>query len=306
MPEFQAVTGAFGFTGRYITRLLLNEGIKVVTLTSKPPHLNPFGDQVVVYPYHFDRPNALAASLRNVDTLYNTYWVRFNYRDITYERAIANTYKLIEAASKAGVRRFVHISITNPSLDSPFPYFRGKALVEQAIQQSGLSFAILRPSVIFSDQDILLNNIAYFLRRFPIFIIPGSGQYALQPVYVEDLARLAIAAANSNENLILDAIGPERFTFNELVNLIATNVHSRAKILHLPPYLTLMFARLLKVIVKDVVLTRDELAGLMAGLLISDQPPSAQTSYRQWLAKNVDHYGVSYASELKRHYQRTT
>lgn len=302
MSDIHAVTGAFGFTGRHIAHRLLGQGKKVITLTGKPSHLNPFGDQVKAYPYHFDQPDALTACLRGVDTLYNTYWVRFEYRDITYERAVTNTYRLLEAARRAGVRRIVHVSITNPSLGSPFPYFRGKAIVEEAIRQSGLSFAILRPAVIFGHQDVLINNIAYFLRRLLIFAIPGSGQYSLQPIYVEDLADLAISLAQADNNLIVDAVGPEQFTFNELVRLIAGSVHSRARIVHLPPTLSFVLSMFLGLLVQDVVLTRDELGGLMANLLVSDQPPIGRTSFRQWLIENAADYGIAYASELKRHF----
>jgi len=304
MSEIHAVTGAFGFTGKYIAQRLLSLGKKVITLTGKPSHLNPFGDQVKAYPYHFDQTDVLTDILQGVDTLYNTYWVRFNFGDITYDRAIANTYRLLEAARMAGVRRIVHISITNPTLDSPFPYFRGKAIIEQAIRESGLSFAILRPTVIFGHGDILLNNITYFLRRLPLFVIPGTGQYRLQPIYIEDLARLALSAAQSEENLILDAVGPEIFTFEELVRLIARVINSHARLVHMPPFLALVLSQWLGLVLRDVVLTRDELAGLMAELLISKDPPTGQTSFGQWLSENAATYGKSYTSELRKHYRR--
>ena len=88
----------------------------------------------------------------------------------------------------------MHISITNPSLDSPLPYFRGKAILEKEIRASGISHAIVRPTVLFGKEDILINNITYLLRRLPVFAIPGSGDYRLQPIYVEDLAEIAVEA----------------------------------------------------------------------------------------------------------------
>ena len=300
-----AVTGAFGYTGKYITRCLLAAGQNVITLTGNPDRPNEFGGRVRAYPFSFTHPEALAASLEGVHTLYNTYWVRFNYGGTTYDKAVQNTLTLIQVARAAGVRRIVHVSITNPSLDSPLPYFRGKALLEQAILSSGLSYAILRPTVLFGLEDILINNIAYLLRRFPVFAIPGSGSYCLQPIFVEDMARLAVSAGASPENLVCDTVGPEVFSFNELVRLIARQLDSRALILHLPGGLALSLSRLVSVFMRDVVLTRDEMDGLSRDLLVSSEEPLGQTRFSEWLAKNRDSLGRQYASELARHYRHS-
>jgi NADH dehydrogenase len=192
--ELHVVTGAFGYTGKYITRRLLAKGVRVKTLTGHPDRENSFGDQVTVAPFNFDDPVALAESLRGATTLYNTYWVRFEHGDATFAKAVENTKTLIAAAGEAGVSRIVHVSITNPSPDSALPYFKGKALLEEAIIQSGLSYAIIRPTVIFGLEDILVNNIAWILRRFPVFAVPGGGGYRLQPIYVEDMADIAVSA----------------------------------------------------------------------------------------------------------------
>jgi NADH dehydrogenase len=300
-----AVTGAFGYTGKYITRCLLAAGQTVITLTGSPDRPNEFGGRVRAYPFNFTQLEALSASLEGVHTLYNTYWVRFNYGQTTYDKAVQNTLALIQAARAAGVRRIVHVSITNPSLDSPLPYFRGKALLEQAILSSGLSYAILRPTVLFGLEDILINNIAYLLRRSPVFAIPGSGSYCLQPIFVEDMASLAVFAGASPENLICDTVGPEIFSFNELIRLIAGQLDSRAMILHLPERLALTLSRLVSKIMRDVVLTRDELDGLSRDLLVSSDAPLGQTRFSEWLAMNRDSLGRQYASELARHYRET-
>ncbi|MGH2581061.1 MAG: SDR family oxidoreductase, partial [Actinomycetota bacterium] len=192
MPEVDVVTGAFGYTGRYITARLLESGRSVRTLTGHPNRPNPFGDRVAVAAFDFEDRRKLAGHLRGATTLYNTYWVRFPRGDVTFERAVAISETLIHAARDAGVRRIVHVSITNPSEDSPFPYFRGKATVERMIRDSGLGYAIVRPTVIFGREDILINNIAYILRRVPIFGIPGSGSYRLRPVSVEDVADICV------------------------------------------------------------------------------------------------------------------
>ena len=302
-PEVNVITGAFSYTGKYITRRLLAMGKAVRTLTGHPDNPNPFGDQVRVFPFNFDKPEELVMSLQGATTLYNTYWIRFSHGSVTFDRAVKNTKILIKAAREAGVQRIVHVSITNPAKTSRLPYFRGKAILEQAIIDSGLSYAIIRPTVIFGAADILINNIAWLLRHFPVFPIFGSGEYCLQPIYVEDMADLVINAGQQEGNLVLDAAGPDIFTFEELVRLIADKLHRRVMIIHANPGLAFYAAKLIEPVVGDVLITRDEIAGLMANLLISQKPPTGHTHLGNWLEQNVDSIGKKYASELNRHYR---
>ena len=297
------VTGAFGYTGKYITQRLLSMGKPVKTLTGHPNRPNPFGEQIGVAPLSFDDPVALVDNLQGAEVLYNTYWIRFTRGQVTFDKAIENTRTLIKAAENAGVRRIVHVSITNASANSPLPYFRGKGLLEEAITSSRLSYAIVRPTVIFGNEDILINNIAWFLRRFPVFPIFGSGSYRVQPIFVEDVAEIAVSAAHQSDNVTIDATGPETFTFEGLIRLIATKVGSSARLIHVRPWLALFLSRLTGYVVRDVVLTRDEIEGLMANLLISEGPPMGQTRLSDWLEQNMGLIGVSYASELSRHYR---
>ncbi len=298
------VTGAFGYTGKYITRRLLAMGKRVRTLTAHPNRGNEFGGQVEVAPFDFANPAALVNSLRGAECLFNSYWVRFDHGDSTFERAVENSRMLFAAAKDADVGKIVHIIITNPSLDSPLPYFRGKAEVERALQQSGLRYAILRPTVIFGDEGILINNIAWLVRHLPIFAVPGDGTYRLQPVFVEDVAELAIRAASEAGDSVSDAVGPEIYSFDELVRLIAHCVGSRTRLVHVPPRAALALSEFVGLFVGDRVLTREEVDGLMAGLLVSSTPPTAETQLSSWLAANAYDLGVAYFSEIARHYAR--
>lgn len=302
--ELNVVTGAFGYTGRYITQRLLSAGREVRTLTGHPERANPFRDRLSVAPFNFENPAELVNSLRGAAILHNTYWVRFPHRRIGFDTAVENTKTLIKAAQEAGVQRIVQISITNPCEDSPLPYFSGKAAVEKAVVDSGLPYAIVRPSVIFGGEDILINNIAWLLRRFPVFAVPGSGDYRLQPVSVDDVAEIAIDAARAQGNIVVDAVGPEVYTFNELVALLARAVGSRARIIHLSRGFAFLLSKLIGLLVRDVVLTRDEVEGLMSDLLVSRRPPLGRTLLSGWLRDNRDRLGARYASELDRHYRR--
>lgn len=299
-----AVTGAFGYSGKYIAQKLLARGRTVMTLTNSTDRANAFGGQIRAVPFNFDKPAALAESLRGVDVLYNTYWVRFNHRLFKHADAVQNTLALFDAAQRAGVRRIVHISITNPSEDSPLEYFSGKARLERALIESGLSYAILRPTVLFGKEDILINNIAWALRHFPAFGLFGTGDYKLQPIYVEDLAELAVQQGESNANAIINAIGPETFTYRALAQRIAQLIGVRRLIVPLPPMLTYAVGKLISVFTQDVMITREEIAGLMANLLYVNTPPTGTTKLTDWISKHADTLGRHYTSELARRRDR--
>ncbi len=301
--EINAITGAFGYTGKYITRRLLAMGKEVRTLTGHPDNPNPFGERVRVYPFNFDNFAELVQSLQGVTTFYNTYWIRFSHGTNTFESAVKNTQTLIRAAVEAGVQRIVHVSITNPVETSRFPYFRGKAMLEQDIINSGLSYTIVRPTVIFGDEDILINNIAWCLRHFPVFPIFGSGEYSLQPIYVEDMADLVVEGGQQQGNGIVDAVGPDIFTFEQLVRLIMEKLRKRVILTHVNPNAALSLAKLIEPFLGDVLITREEVFGLMANLLISHEPPTGHTRLGDWLEEHRANVGKKYASELARHYK---
>jgi NADH dehydrogenase len=301
-----AVTGAFGYSGKYITKRLLARGVPVITLTNSLNRKNPFGDDVRPYPFNFDHPDQLARQLIGVDVLYNTYWVRFNHKTFTHADAVENTLTLFDAAKGAGVRRIVHVSITNPSEDSPLEYFRGKARLERALIESTLSYAILRPTVLFGKEDILINNIAWVLRRFPVFGVFGDGAYKLQPIYVDDLASLAVEQGAQEGNAVIDAIGPETFTYRELVSTVGTIIARPRPILSMPPAVGYAAGWLVGKFVGDVVITREEIQGLMDGLLHVDSPPAGQTRLTEWATEYAPTLGCRYASELARRRNRRT
>ncbi len=297
-----AVTGVFSYSGKYIARRLLARGEEVVTLTNHPNRPEPFEGRVRAFPLDFANATSLTSSLRGIDVLVNTYWVRFDKGSNTQPLAVENTRRLVGAAVAAGVKRIVHISITNPSADSPLPYFWGKSANEKAVKESGMSYAILRPTVLFGTEDILINNIAWLLRRFPFFALPGDGSYRLQPVYVDDVAALAADAVYETGNSVRDAVGPDIFTFREMVELIGAKIGARRRLINFPPRLALASAQFLSLFVRDVMLTPEEVDGLMAGLLISDDPPLCKTKLGDWLEENKTSVGAKYASELQRHY----
>lgn len=300
-----AVTGAFGYSGKYITKRLLDRGHEVITLTNSPDRANPFAGRVKPYPFNFDKPEKLAQSLQGVSVLYNTYWVRFNHKMFQHADAVRNTERLFEAAKEANVERIVHISITNPSEDSPLEYFNGKARLERALTDSGISHAILRPTVLFGKEDILINNIAWALRRLSVFGVFGSGEYRLQPIYVDDMAAIAVEQGAKRDNVTIDAIGPETFTYIELVKFIGEMIGKKRPIISVPPPIGFFVGWVLGKWVGDVMITREEIKGLMADLLYVDSPPAGTTRLTDWIREHADSLGREYSSELARRIDKT-
>ncbi|MEI6032931.1 MAG: NAD(P)H-binding protein [Verrucomicrobiae bacterium] len=304
MNEIHAVTGAFGYSGRYIAGRLLEQGKTVITLTNSLSRESSLSGKVRAFPLSFGEPDKLEAALAGVDVLYNTYWVRFNHRMFTHAQAVENTLALFAAARRAGVRRVVHVSITNPAEDSPLEYFAGKARLERALQESGLTYAILRPTVLFGREDILINNIAWAVRRFPVFMLFGDGSYRLQPIHVDDLADLAAAEGMREGNSIINAIGPETFSYRELVEAVAAAVGCRRWLVGVPPGIGYLLGKLVGWFVRDTFITREEIRGLMAELLYVDAPPAGKTQLTAWMQRNSATLGRRYASELGRRRNR--
>jgi len=299
------ITGAYGYSGRYIAARLLAEGERVRTLTNSIRRANPFGGRVEAMPFHFDDQAALRQALEGASILYNTYWIRFDHNEFKQSSAVENTLKLFQAAKAAGVERIVHVSITNPSEESALPYFRGKAVLEQALKDLGVTYAILRPTVLFGSEDILVNNIAWALRRFPVFMLFGSGQYRLRPFYVDDLAKLAVDQGKERSNIVVDAVGPESFTYRQLVAEVATAIGKPRPILPMPPMLAFAAGWALGKVMGDVMITWDEVEGLMADLLWTPSPAAGPTKLSEWARAHAPTLGLHYASELARRRNRT-
>jgi uncharacterized protein YbjT (DUF2867 family) len=296
-----AVTGAFSYSGRAIAAALIESGRHVRTLTGHPNRATD-ASRIDVRPLDFDDQIGLVESLEGVTTLYNTYWVRFAHQRIDHELAVENSRTLFQAARRAGVQRIVHVSITHPSVDSALPYFRGKALVERALAETGVSYAVLRPAILFGGDGVLLNNIAWLLRHVPVFAIGGRGQYRIRGIHVDDLARLCLEKGAQRFDSVSDAVGPERPTFAELINSVRDAVDSHSLVVHVPGAILPVLSRAVGVGLGDVLLTRDEYRAMADGRADTDGPATGTTALSDWLIENAHVLGRSYANELKRHF----
>lgn len=297
------VTGAFSYTGSHIASRVLDAGRGVRTLTGHPRRDHPLAGRVTAMPYEFDSPAELARSFEGVTTFYNTFWVRFPRHGVTFLHAVARSQMLFDAAARAGVQRIVHVSIANVEAGSRWPYFQGKALVEHALGESGVGHCIVRPTVVFGGGDVLINNIAWLLRRLPVFGLPGGGRYGVRPVHVDDVARLCVEGAAGEANGVVDAVGPESLTFAEMVAKVRDAIGSRTTLVPMPPAVLPGIARAIGLAVGDVLLTREELGGLMDDLVTVDGPATGTIALSDWLRDHADTLGRTHASELARHYR---
>ena len=304
-PVRDAVTGAFGFTGRVLATQLLDAGHSVVTLTRRSGGGDPLAARIEVRPIEHDRPADLVSALAGVDTLYNTYWLRFPRGGATFEAAVARSAVLLAAARKAGVRRVVHVSVVNAAPDAETPYVRAKAALEAVVRSSGLEWIIVRPTLTYGPSDILINNLAWALRRLPVYGMPGRGRYTVQPVHVDDVARICIEAGAGEPGSVVDAAGPEALQYRDLVEIVRRAVGSRSIVVPMPHLAVLAAARVLGLLVRDVVLTADEIRELTSSLLTSHEPPRGTIRLSDWVPANADSLGRRWSSELARNYRIT-
>ncbi len=287
------VTGAFSNTGAAVASELGRRGWSIRTLTNRVP---PAGHSIPVFPLRFDRAE-LERPLAGADALINTYWVRFPHGDVTFERAVGDSRVLIDAARSSGVRRLVHVGVSNASESCPLGYYRGKAAVDRSVRESGLSYAIVRPTLVVGAKDVLTNNVAWFLRRFPVFAVPGGRGYRLQPVLRDDVARIVADAVERTEPIEVDAAGPEIVTFDEYVHRLAAALGVCRGFVTLPPPMVIAGLRIVGTVLRDTVLTPEELEGLRADLLVSRSAPLGTSSVFDWLSRHAAGLGRRYVND---------
>ena len=278
------VTGAFGNVGSVIAERLLARGGTVRTLTSHPP-AEP--SDIEVRPFAWGDPDALAASFDGISTFYDTFWMRHGPYDVAVDRC----RQLIAAAEAAGVERIVHLSVVKPSLVSPYPYFRGKAEVEARVTASPVPAGVIRPSLVFGGYSTLLHDLARLLRRLPAFGLADGGGYRVRPVHIDDVADLCLEAGASRERTMVDAVGPDRPTFRELVTEVRDAVGSRARLVSVPASVVIATGRVLGRLQGRDLLTADELRSTIEGMADTDGPATGTRSLSAWIEAHAAELG---------------
>ncbi len=292
------VTGAFGYSGAAIAAELLRRGRAVRALTNHPDPQQGEGTQIQTWPLEFTDGN-LRSCLRGVDTLYNTYWARFPATGTPFTEAVANSRALFSVAAQVGVRRIVHVSITHPDLESPYPYFRGKAMVEQDLVASGVPYAIARPAFLFGARPVLINNMAWACRHLPLVPVGDGGRYIVRGIHVNDLAALCADLADGPAGTVLDAVGPDRITFRELLEQVRDVVSPRTAIVSVPGRMLTAAADMLALVLRDQILTRDEYQAMAAGLADSQGTTTGSTRFTDWIHQAGPGLGHQYINDTR-------
>jgi NADH dehydrogenase len=201
------------------------------------------------------------------------------------------------------VRRIVHISIANPAIDSPLPYYRGKGLVERALAETAVPYSIVRPTWIFGGErrDVLANNIAWILRHMQVFALPAAGATRCSPSMSRTSRGSASRPPTADPTSSLTPPARRRLPSTNYVQGVRRALRRRAPIIHVPPVIMAHAARALGLLLRDVVLTPDEISGLTSGLLVSHQEPLGRIAFSEWLAAHSGSIGCAYANELERH-----
>jgi uncharacterized protein YbjT (DUF2867 family) len=298
------ITGASGFIGGAVAERLVDRA-EIRGLTSHPGK-NRFGDRVRSFAYDFNDPRRMTVAFDGVDVFVNSYYVRFNYGRLTFADAVERSRALITLAKLAGVGRIVHVSVSNASEASDLPYYSNKGRIERIVAESGIDYTILRPALVVGPGDILVNNIAYFLRRLPVFTIFGDGSYRAQPMTVDAFADIAVEAVDgAHRNATLAVAGPSNWPFVDMVRAIRRAVGSRALVVPAPAWVALGGLRVAGALLRDVVLTSDEVKGLTREYLYSESPLRRGADFAEWLAQPVvsSTLGRRYESELARHFR---
>ncbi|HBL16787.1 MAG TPA: epimerase [Elusimicrobia bacterium] len=293
------VTGGFSYIGSAVAAECLRRGFSVHTLTNRRP---PDGTRLTRSELRFD-PEYLAKELAGATAFINTYWIRFPWAGLGFPAAVRNSAMLIDASARARVGRIVHVSVSNAPGADDLDYYAGKAAVERLVRNAGIAYAIVKPTLVVGPADVLTNNIAWLLRRFPVFLLPEGGSYRLQPVTLPDAARLIVEAALETRNLEADAAGPEVFTFAGYVRQIAAACGLRRVFLPAPNPVVLGALGLLGLMLRDRVLTRDELVGLQREMLFSKTPALGRESVSAWLRASGQELGRRYVNDLDRHFR---
>ena len=293
------ITGAFSYTGAAVSQELLRRGYSIHSLTNRQPLQKD--NAISSAPLRFER-DYLKGELGGANTFVNTYWVRLPYAGQSFASAVKNSKMLIDAAVSAGVKRIIQVSVSNAEDGKNLGYYAGKAEVDAYVRQCGIPFTIVRPTFIVGQADVLTNNIAWLLRRFPIFLIPGNTSHRLQPILLDDAAHIIADAVEYQGNQEVDAAGPDIMSFAEYVELVANGCNLKRPMIRVPEGLSLGFLQAIQPLLQDIILTREELLGLKQELLISHKPPLGKDSVAKWLQVHGDKLGHQYTNDIYRHF----
>ena len=226
-----AITGANGFVAKNLRNFLSKNHIKVIAIARKT--FQKHHTETVVYSKTL-LEKGLQNKLRNCDALVHLIGIGKQSSKYNFEDNIDLTKNMIKTCKKSGIKKIVYISGLGVTKNSRSDYFISKYKAEQEIINSGLDYTIFRPSYIVGKKDYLSKFILKQIKK-GIVIIPGSGKYHLQPIFVEDVAKIIVESISEKKfsNKILDLVGPEIIKFEDFVRYFVKNKKTRIQKINL-------------------------------------------------------------------------
>ena len=226
------VTGATGFIGKPLVKLLINNGLATRTLlrpSNKTPDL-PKGVSIDVAVASLTDEAGLRAAMRGVDTIIHLASAERQHRAASVlESDAQGTRLLADIASELKVKKFIYISHIGADRASYYPILKIKGLAEDAIRKSGVPYTILRSAVLYGPEDRFTTSIAKLLAFLPVTILPKNGENLLQPLFIDDLLTSILWSMNSAdmENKTIEIAGAEFFTYKQVIELVSETIGIR-------------------------------------------------------------------------------
>ena len=286
------LTGATGVVGSALLRRLVAEGHQVRCLVRDPRRLGPLRVRVQIALGDLADPPSFRNAMRGVDTVVH---LAASTRDQPHgsieELAAIATWRMVEAAQRAGVERFVFFSALGASEHHRCRLFRAKALAEQAVRESDMRSTVLAPSLVYAPGDRWLTLIDR-LGLLPIVPVSGRGRAICQPIWAEDVAGCTIAVLrgaglshNGTSRARYELAGPDTFSYDAVIRAILAASDRQRPLLHVP---TPIVSRSLRAAERAAskgagrrtdgrtLITWDEAELLEANLIAKDGPADAR------------------------------
>lgn len=227
------LTGATGVVGTALVPELLAAGHQVRCLVRDPRGLGPNRVRVQLSLADLGDPRGLRHAVRGADTVIH---VAAAIRDQPPTRLEdvngLGTYRLIRAAERGGVKRFVFFSAIGATLHQRTRFFRSKALAEDIVAGAELETTVIAPSIVYDRNDAWI-SLMRRLAMLPMVPISGSGRSAFEPIWTRDVARATVAALDAEPGRY-ELAGPERLTYNQIARLITESTGRSRPLLHVP------------------------------------------------------------------------
>lgn len=257
------VTGATGFVGRKVVKTLVNQGDEVRCLVHSPGAEEIFeNEEVDVHYGSVTDTLALRAAFYDVDEVVHLVAIIRERKGATFRginfRGVQN---VVEAASVAGVKRFVHLSSMGASENPSLSYLHSKWLGEQAVIHSGIPYTILRSSLMFGEGDEFITGIAGLIKALPLIPVVGPGNSELQLIAVEEVARCVAYSVHAKDVVkrTIEIGGSERLRYSEIVDIVIDTLGARRLKIHLPILVVKPIVRAMEAILPRSLVTSDQL-----------------------------------------------